>query len=243
MKILGVIPARYDSSRFPGKPLAEIMGKTMIQRVVEQVEKCSLINEVIVATDDERIASHITGLGAKVVMTRRDHRSGTDRIGEVLEKLEAEGKKFDVVVNIQGDEPFIDPIQIEEIITLFKVPEVQIGTLAKKITSVEEVQNPNAVKVVLGKSGQALYFSRSPIPYVRTKTDEATYYKHVGMYAYKTEILRQLVSLKSSPLEQAESLEQLRWLENGYKIHVHITEFESVAVDTPEDLKKLTNNP
>lgn len=243
MKILGVIPARYDSSRFPGKPLAEIMGKTMIQRVVEQVEKCSLINEVIVATDDERIASHITGLGAKVVMTRRDHRSGTDRIGEVLEKLEAEGKKFDVVVNIQGDEPFIDPIQIEEIITLFKVPEVQIGTLAKKITSVEEVQNPNAVKVVLGKSGQALYFSRSPIPYVRTKTDEATYYKHVGMYAYKTEILIQLVSLKSSPLEQAESLEQLRWLENGYKIHVHITEFESVAVDTPEDLKKLTNNP
>jgi 3-deoxy-manno-octulosonate cytidylyltransferase (CMP-KDO synthetase) len=243
MKILGVIPARYDSSRFPGKPLADIMGKTMIRRVVEQVQKCPLVDDVIVATDDNRIAENVLSSGGKVIMTGKNHRSGTDRIGEVLEKLEAEGKSFDIIINIQGDEPFIDPKQIEEVISLFRDPGVQIATLAKKITSHEEVQNPNVVKVVFGKSGQALYFSRSPIPYVRTKTDEASYYKHVGMYAYKTEILRQLVSLKSSPLEHAESLEQLRWLENGYEIHVHITEFESVAIDTPEDLKKLTNNP
>ena len=243
MKILGVIPARYDSSRFPGKPLVDIMGKTMIQRVVEQVQKCTLVDEVIVATDDERIAENVLSSGGNVIMTGKNHRSGTDRIGEVLEKLTAEGKFFDVVVNIQGDEPFIDPKQIEEVLSLFNNPEVQIATLAKKITSDEEINNPNVVKLVFGNSAQALYFSRSPIPYLRNKTDEATYFKHIGMYAYKAEILRQLVMLEPTPLEQAESLEQLRWLENGYKIYVHITEFESIAVDTPEDLKKLTNNP
>lgn len=243
MKILGVIPARYDSSRFPGKPLADIMGKTMIQRVVEQVQKCTLVDEVIVATDDERIAENVLSSGGNVIMTGKNHRSGTDRIGEVLEKLTAEGKFFDVVVNIQGDEPFIDHEQIEEVLSLFNNPEVQIATLAKKITSDEEINNPNVVKLVFGNSAQALYFSRSPIPYLRNKTEEATYFKHVGMYAYKAEILRQLVMLEPTPLEQAESLEQLRWLENGYKIYVHITEFESVAVDRPEDLKKLTNNP
>lgn len=243
MKVLGVIPARYDSSRFPGKPLVDIMGKTMIQRVVEQVQKCTLVHEVIVATDDERIAENVLSSGGNVIMTGKNHRSGTDRIGEVFEKLSAEGKFFDVVVNIQGDEPFIDPEQIEEVLSLFNNPEVQIATLAKKITSDEEINNPNVVKLVFGNSAQALYFSRSPIPYLHNKTEEATYFKHIGMYAYKAEILRQLVMLEPTPLEQAESLEQLRWLENGYKIYVHITEFESVAVDTPEDLKKLTNNP
>lgn len=243
MKILGVIPARYNSSRFPGKPLADIMGKTMIRRVVEQVQKCPLVDDVIVATDDNRIAENVLSSGGKVIMTGKNHRSGTDRIGEVLEKLTAEGKEYDVIVNIQGDEPFIDPKQIEEIISLFRDTGVQIATLAKKITSAEEVNNPNVVKVVFGKHEQALYFSRLPIPYLRTKTEETTYFKHVGMYAYKADILKLLVTLEPAPLEKAESLEQLRWLENGYEIHVHITEFESVAIDTPEDLKKLTNNP
>lgn len=243
MKILGIIPARYDSSRFPGKPLADIMGKTMIQRVAGQVQKCSLVNEVIVATDDERIFENVSKADVKVVMTGKNHQSGTDRIGEVFEKLNAEGKLFDVIVNIQGDEPFIDPKQIEEVLSLFNNPEVQIATLVKKITAEEDIYDPNVVKVVFGNTRQALYFSRSPIPFLRAKTEETLYYKHVGMYAYKSSILKQLVALQTTPLEKAESLEQLRWLEHGFKIHVHITEIESIAIDTPEDLKKLTNNP
>ena len=243
MKILGVIPARYDSSRFPGKPLVEIMGKPMIQRVVEQVNKCSLIDEVIVATDDKRIAEIVLNTGGKVVITRKDHCSGTDRIGEVLEKLNREGHHYDIVVNIQGDEPFIDPKQIEEVLSLFNIPEVQIATLAKKIISDEEINNPNVVKVVFGNSAQALYFSRSSIPFLRNKTDHTTYFKHIGMYAYKTDVLSQLVKLVPTPLEIAESLEQLRWLENGFRVQIHVTEFESVAIDTPDDLQKLTNNP
>lgn len=247
MKILGVIPARYDSSRFPGKPLADIMGKTMIQRVVEQVKKCPLVDEVIVATDDNRIFAHVTDIGGQVIMTRNDHRSGTDRIGEVLDITDPDGLNYDIVINIQGDEPFIDPLQIEQLISLFSNPEVQIGTLAKRITSEEELKNPNVVKVVIGKNLQALYFSRSPVPYHRGSENHSVgnekYFKHIGMYAFRSKVLKQLVKLTPTPLETAESLEQLRWLENGYKIQVHITELESVSIDTPADLKKLTNNP
>lgn len=247
MKILGVIPARYESSRFPGKPLADIMGKTMIQRVAEQVQKCSLVNEVIVATDNERICDNVSKAGFKVIMTGKHHCSGTDRIGEVVDKLSEAGINFDIVINIQGDEPFIDPVQIEEIISLFNDKEVQIGTLVKRIHSEEELHNPNVVKVVFGKHQQALYFSRSAIPFHRGNdnhwTESVQYFKHIGMYAYRSDVLKQLVRLDPTALELAESLEQLRWLENGYKIHVHITELESVAVDTPDDLKKLTNNP
>lgn len=241
MKILGIIPARYASTRFPGKPLVDIDGKPMIQRVYEQVKKVSAISDVVVATDDDRIKNVVESFGGKAMMTSANHQSGTDRCSEVVEKM---SEKYDVVVNIQGDEPFIHPQQIEKVCSLFSSENVQIGTLVKKIKSNEELINPNVVKAVIGSNNKALYFSRATIPYLRNVPSSEwvfknTFFKHIGIYAYRTNILKEITLLHQSKLELAESLEQLRWLENGYTIHALETEYESVAIDTPEDLKKL----
>jgi 3-deoxy-manno-octulosonate cytidylyltransferase (CMP-KDO synthetase) len=248
LKTLGVIPARYASTRFPGKPLVMIAGKTMIRRVYEQVLKSSL-TEVIVATDDNRIYSHVLGFGGNAMMTADTHRSGTERIGEVIHNL-ANGpapRFFDIIVNIQGDEPFIDPGQIDLVVRCFDEPFVQISTLVKEIRNKEDIFNPNVVKAVVGKNGDALYFSRSPIPYHRGIPENEwhlhpVYYKHIGLYAYRRDVLDHIVNLPAGELEKAESLEQLRWLENNLPIKTMVTDFETVAIDTPEDLQKLTNN-
>ncbi len=246
-KIAGIIPARYASTRFPGKPLALINGISMIERVYRQVSACNEINTVAVATDDQRIFDHVLGFGGRVVMTSDQHRSGTDRIGETLRILSDQGETFDIAVNIQGDEPFIQPEQISRVISLFANPETKIATLIKRIESTDNLFNPNVVKVVTDIHGQALLFSRSPIPYLRGPEREQWisnyhFYKHIGIYAYRTATLQQLVLLEPAPPEEAESLEQLRWLWNGFRIYTEVTEFETIGVDTPEDLLKLTNN-
>jgi 3-deoxy-manno-octulosonate cytidylyltransferase (CMP-KDO synthetase) len=247
MKILGIIPARYDSSRFPGKPLANIMGKPMIRRVYEQAEKCLLLDELIVATDDERIAACIRSFHGNVVMTPENLNSGTERCNEVMKRFPG-GSAFDAVINIQGDEPFIDPQQIAHLAGCFLSENVSIGTLVKKITQLDDLMNPNVVKVVFNKNNIALYFSRHPIPFLRGSDPagwlkKADYYKHIGIYGYRTVILNTITQLPVSPLEKAESLEQLRWLENGYSILVRETDYESISIDTPADLLKITNIP
>lgn len=242
MKILGIIPARFGSTRFPGKPLADIQGQPMVWHVYERA--CSAgLEEVIVATDDERIEAAILERGGKVMMTATTHQSGTDRCGELLQKLSQQGQQFDFALNIQGDEPFINPIQIQELLS--GLEKGKITTLVKKITSQEQLSNPNTVKAVWSRqTAEALYFSRFPIPYWRgtgEAFDKYNYYKHIGLYGFDTQVLSQLVALPPSLLELAESLEQLRWLENGYRIKVVETELEAKSVDSPEDLSKLTN--
>lgn len=240
-KVLAIIPARYGSSRFPGKPLVQIQGKSMIQRVVEQAQSCSALNEVIVATDDQRIHDHVLTFGGKVMMTQSKHKSGTDRCGEVLSKCDP---SIDIVVNIQGDEPFIHPDQITQLVQVFENERIDISTLAKPITHEKELHNPNVVKVVKQKNSLALYFSRNPIPFLRDQevwTQKHTYYKHIGIYAFRAHVLKELVQLPLGLLEQAECLEQLRWLENSFNIHVGLTEHENIGIDTPEDLEKLNN--
>lgn len=238
MKFIAIIPARYASTRFPGKPLAILGGKTVIQRVYEQVS--SVLDEVYVATDDERIFQAVEGFGGRAVMTRADHKSGTDRIEEAAEKI---GSTADVIINVQGDEPFIQPSQIETLMHLFDAPETQIGTLGKPFESLEAVDNPNSPKIVTDTRGFALYFSRSVIPFIRG-VDRQDWFgrypflKHLGIYAYRREVLRQVTALPQSSLEQAESLEQLRWLQNGYRIRVGLTDVETVGIDTPEDLSR-----
>ena len=238
MKFVAIIPARYASTRFPGKPLAVLGGKPVIQRVYEQVS--SVVNEVHVATDDERIRQCVEQFGGHAVMTRSDHKSGTDRIEEAAEKT---GTTADVIINVQGDEPFIQPSQIKTLMQLFDNADTQIGTLGKPFDSMEAVLNPNSPKIVTDRQGFALYFSRSAIPFVRG-TQQAEwltrfpYLKHLGIYAYRRDVLRQVTLLPQSPLEQAESLEQLRWLENGYRIRVGLTDTETVGIDTPEDLQR-----
>lgn len=251
MKILAVIPARYASTRFPGKPLVEIDGKSMIQRVYEQCKQSTFINKVVVATDDERILNHVKSFGGAVMMTSDEHESGTERCGEVLMNLEDAGEDFDVVVNVQGDEPFIDPEQINKVCEVFKVDkDAEIATLAKKITSSEELFNENVVKVVMtdAEEGEiardALYFSRNPIPFLRGSDKdnwlkEQDYYKHVGVYAFAVKDLHNVLELEKSPLEQSESLEQLRWIANHFTIQVVETDKETIGIDTPEDLTKL----
>ena len=239
MKYIAIIPARYASTRFPGKPLAVLGGKTVIQRVYEQA--VSVLPEAYVATDDERIYQAVEAFGGRAVMTRADHKSGTDRIQEAVEKIE-ESEDL-VVINIQGDEPFIQPSQIETLMHLFDDPETQIGTLGKRFETIEAVRNPNSPKIVTDRRGFALYFSRSVIPYIRgIETDEwLTHYpflKHLGIYAYRREVLAEITRLPQSALEKAESLEQLRWLENGYRIRVGLTDVETVGIDTPEDLAR-----
>lgn len=238
MKVIGIIPARYASSRFPGKPLAKLGGKYVIQRVVEQVG--AVLDDVYVATDDERIYNTVTSMGAKAVMTRSDHQSGTDRIAEALEKI---GGNFDVVVNIQGDEPFIQKSQIETVVACFNDADTQIATLGKKFATIEEAKNPNSPKIILDNRSYAMYFTRALAPYIRGKEESQwlnvyPFLKHIGLYAYRTEVLRELIKLPQSPLELAEGLEQLRWLQNGYKIKVGLTEVETVGIDTPEDLRR-----
>ena len=245
MKFTAVIPARYASTRFPGKPLAMLGGKTVIQRVYEQA--ASVLSDVYVATDDERILSAVEAFGGRAVMTRTDHKSGTDRIEEAVEKIEKQGMdkegQGDVIINIQGDEPFVQPSQIKTLMSLFDDPETQIGTLGKRFESMEAVQNPNSPKIVTDHRGFALYFSRSVIPFIRgiEVEDWLSHYpflKHLGVYAYRREVLAEVTKLPQGVLEKAESLEQLRWLENGYRIRVGMTDVETVGIDTPADLDR-----
>lgn len=241
MNTLGIIPARYASSRFPGKPLVDIAGKSMIQRVYEQAKKCAHLSDVVVATDDNRIFDHVTGFGGKAVMTGSDHQSGTDRCAEVALKH----PEYDVIINIQGDEPYINPDQISKLIACFNDPDTQLATLIKKVLTNEELHNTNSPKVIINKNSEAIYFSRSPLPHIRgyepqNWLEHFTYFKHIGIYGYRADILGQITKLPVSSLEKAESLEQLRWIENGYRIKVAETDFETHAVDTPDDLQKLS---
>lgn len=238
MTILAVIPARYASTRFPGKPLVDVQGKPMIQRVYENVIKSDLFTEVVVATDDERIVKVAESFGAKVVLTSKEHESGTDRCGEVIQQLQNE---FDIVVNIQGDEPMVNPLQLKELVDVFKNPQAQIATLKSIITNEDDIANPNVVKVVTSKDGKALYFSRSTIPYNRNST-VVSYFKHIGLYAYTSDTLKKITQLSLGELEKIESLEQLRWLENGYNIYVAESNFKNIGIDTPEDLIELNKH-
>jgi 3-deoxy-manno-octulosonate cytidylyltransferase (CMP-KDO synthetase) len=242
MKFLGIIPARYASTRFPGKPLADMGGKPMIQRVYEQV--LATVDELVVATDDERIAEAVRKFGGRVALTSNQHRSGTDRCYEAFLKM---GNSYDVVINIQGDEPFIQPEQIALLKSCFSEADTQIATLVKPFDKDGDFEqtlfNRNTPKVVLNNRNEAIYFSRSVIPYIRGQAYDAwlkthTFYKHIGLYAYRADVLGEITALPPSSLELAESLEQLRWLQNGYKIKVAITHQETIGIDTPEDLKK-----
>jgi len=239
-KIIGIIPARYASTRFPGKPLVDIAGKTMIQRVYEQASKAKSLSKVVIATDDERIADEVKRFGGEFVFTASHHQSGTDRCAEVIEQLPG----FNIVINIQGDEPFIEPAQIDLLASCFTEAKVELATLIKPIQSQESIYNPNSPKVVIDVNGRAMYFSRSPIPFIRNGepgvwAEKHQFYKHIGIYGYKTEALKAITKLPPSSLEIAESLEQLRWIENGFYIQTKVTDLETVAIDTPEDLLKL----
>lgn len=247
MSILGIIPARYASTRFPGKPLVDIRGRSMILRVYDQAILSGVFEEVIVATDDRRIFDHVKQEGFQVVMTSEEHRSGTERCREALDIKEAQtGKSFSHVINIQGDEPFIHPVQIQKVAHLLVNENAEIATLAKPIFHHNEIFNVNVVKVVFSLSREALYFSRAPIPFLRQVnesqwTDQQAHYKHIGIYGFRADILRKVCHLAPSALENHESLEQLRWLENGLKIKLDLTGEESISIDTPEDLLKITN--
>jgi len=239
MKIIGVIPARYDSKRFPGKVLADLLGKPLIQRVYEQAKEAEILDDVLVATDSKKIFKVVENFKGKAIMTSTDCRSGTDRLAEVARGLDA-----DIFVNIQGDEPLISPKVVTKVAQeLIKDKTISIATVARKITSLEELNNPNIVKVVIDNDRFALYFSRAQIPYVRNpielKDVNSVSYKHIGLYAYSREFLLNFVQLEQTPLEKVEDLEQLRALENGYRIKVVITECDSIGVDTREDLEKV----
>lgn len=239
MKVVGIIPARYNSTRFPGKPLAMIKGKTMIQRVCEQAWK-SKLDAVVVATDDIRIADEVLKFGGKYVMTDPRHQSGTDRCCEAVQMLE---EQYDAVINIQGDEPFIDPRHIDLLVDLISRDDTQLASLVKRVEDAEDLFGSTKVKVVMDKTGKALYFSRNPIPFMQNVAHEkwlqkGRFYQHIGIYAYKTETLHQIAKMQPSALEQAESLEQLRWLENGFSIRMAVVAGESISIDTPDDLAR-----
>ncbi len=239
MKVVGIIPARYNSTRFPGKPLAMIKGKTMIQRVCEQAWK-SKLDAVVVATDDIRIADEVLKFGGKYVMTDPRHQSGTDRCCEAVQMLE---EQYDAVINIQGDEPFIDPRHIDLLVDMISRNDTQLASLVKRVEEAEDLFGSSKVKVVMDKTGKALYFSRNPIPFMQNVAHEkwlqkGRFYQHIGIYAYKTETLYQIAKMQPSALEQAESLEQLRWLENGLSIRMAVVAGESLSIDTPDDLAK-----
>ena len=241
MKVLAIIPARYASTRFPAKPLALLGDKPIVQRVYEQVSK--VVERVIVATDDERIYDTVVSFGGEVVMTSPDHKSGTDRCAEAYEKL---GYEADIVINVQGDEPFVAPEQIEALIGCFDSEEVDIATLVTPFSAesgIEALENPNSPKVVMNEQSEAIYFSRSVVPYLRGVERSEwlkyhTFYKHIGIYAFRAKVLNEVTTLAQTPLEKAESLEQLRWLESGYKIKVGVTDIETIGIDTPEDLER-----
>ena len=232
MKIIGIIPSRYASSRFPGKPLADILGKSMIQRVYEQCKKASSLSKVIVATDDERIYNHVLSFGGKVIMTSNSHPSGTDRCNEVIQSLK---EKYDVAINIQGDEPYINPEQIDQVASLFSSENVTIATLAKKIEDESIITDINSPKAIFDTNGIALNFSRK----ITNPTQEKSYFKHIGIYGYLTKTLVEICKLPPSDNEIKEGLEQLRWLDNKYLIKVGITTHEGISVDTPDDIKKI----
>ena len=240
MKILGVIPARYASSRFPGKPLADLLGKSMVQRVYMQCKKARRLNEIVVATDHQQIFDHVIGFGGNACLTSDKHPSGTDRC---CEALQLQKSSFDFVINIQGDEPFINPQQIDLLCSSLEA-NTELATLIQKIISLDQINSPNEAKVAINKNREALYFSRSPIPFVQKINqkewlDHTTFYRHVGLYAYREDILKQITQLPVSALETAESLEQLRWIENGFRIKTVETDIEEgMCIDTPEDLEK-----
>ena len=248
MKFIGIIPARYASTRFPGKPLAIINGKSMIQRVYEQVYKSNIFSttsknesKIIVATEDISIENHVKNFNGNVMMTSSKHKTGTERCFEVVEKLQ---ENYDVVINIQGDEPYIDPTQIEKLGSCFTNKNIQLATLLKIITDKDELFDINVVKAVVNNKKEAVYFSRNPIPFFRGKDKEKwlsfhDYYKHIGIYGYRTDVLKKIVKFKPTPLETAESLEQLRWLENALKINIEFTEIDSFSIDTYDDLVKV----
>jgi 3-deoxy-manno-octulosonate cytidylyltransferase (CMP-KDO synthetase) len=247
MGMLGIIPARFASTRFPGKPLADIGGRSMILRVYEQALGAGVFEEVLVATDDRRIFNHVQSAGYYAIMTSEAHLSGTDRCLEALETREREqGRHYEHIINIQGDEPFIQPGQIQKVASLLISGDTQIATLAKLITRREEIFDPNVVKVVFNQAKQALYFSRSPIPFLREISDtqwqgEKAHFKHIGIYGFSSAALRLICKLPQGVLEKHESLEQLRWLENGFQIKLDLTSLDSISIDTPEDLLKITN--
>lgn len=249
MKTLAIIPARYASTRFPGKPLALLGRKPVIQWVWERVSAVETVTDVVVATDDNRIFDAVQAFGGCAMMTLTSHRSGTDRCGEVLQSLESEGRRYDIAINVQGDEPFVNARELETLTGLFADPAVEIASLMCPINTLEELLSPNNVKVVCNQQGDALYFSRQPIPYVRGTEQEqwlqhASYHKHVGIYAFRTETLMELVRLPQSTLERSESLEQLRWLDNGYAVRMGIADHANIGIDTPEDLalaEKMVN--
>lgn len=243
MKIVGIIPARYASTRFPAKPLADIAGQTMIEWVYSQAKKSSALDRVIVATDNSKIYDHVKSKGGEVCMTAENHVSGTDRCAEALA---SSNEEFDYVINIQGDEPFIDPRQIDLLASLLD-GKAELATLIKKITDREALHNSNIVKVIRNVNDEAIYFSRSPLPHLRNVEkenwfDQQDYFKHIGMYGYRSDILGEITRLAPSSLELAESLEQLRWIENGYTIKVAETDIESMGIDTPEDLERAVRS-
>ena len=239
MKVAGIIPARYASTRFPAKPLADIGGQSMIERVYHQASQCKSLDQVMVATDHQKIYDHVKKKGIEVYMTSPNHPSGTDRCFETLTLV---NKKFDYIINIQGDEPFIAPAQIDLLASMLD-GKVQLATLKKKILDSSDLENTNIVKVITNKSNEAIYFSRKPLPCIRNIAvplwlTHHTYYKHIGLYAYRADVLKEIVHLPISSLEKAESLEQLRWIENGYRVQVRQTEQETISIDTPEDLSR-----
>lgn len=238
MTFLGIIPARYGSSRFPGKPLAMLGSKPLIQRVYERAAD---VLDTVVATDDDRIYQAVEAFGGQVVMTSSEHKTGTDRIAEAISKVSGQ---WDVILNIQGDEPFVNREQLEALMGCFDGDDTQIGTLAKYFKSIDELLNPNRPKLVVNKRMEAMYFSRNAIPYMAKHPQDEwlkrhTYYKHIGLYAFRQEVLYEISKLPQSDLELAESLEQIRWLQNGYRIKVALTDHENLAIDTPEDLQKI----
>ena len=243
MKFIGIIPARYASTRFPGTPLVDIGGKPMIQRVYEQASKA--LNLVIVATDDERIQHAVENFNGRVVMTSKHHKTGTDRCDEAIRIFRKDYfENIDVVINIQGDEPFIQPEQLKQLMDCFEDPSTQIATLIQEIEMNQDIFDPNLPKVAINLNNEAIYFSRSPIPFILNEPEDQwvsshTFYKHIGTYAYRIDILQEITQLQPSSLEIAESLEQNRWIENGYTIKVKETKFKSYPVDTPEDLEKI----
>ena len=234
MKVLGIIPARYESSRFPGKPLAKILGKSMVQRVYEQSKKCIELNELIIATDDKRIYKHALTFNANVMITSKSHTTGTDRCGEVVRNLK---KPYDIVVNIQGDEPLINPFKIKKVISLFNNSKTDIATLAKKITSNKIIEDKNTPKVMIDDCNKALQFCRK----IEDPISLKKYYQHIGIYAYKSAILEKIINLPQTINEKKENLEQLRWLNHRCKIYVGLTNLNSISVDTPDDIIKVEN--
>lgn len=242
MRILGLIPARFASTRLPGKPLVDIGGRSMVQHVVERCRLSTSLAAVVVATDDERIADHVRAFGGEAVLTAPTHPSGTDRCHEALEKLDG-AAAFGAVVNIQGDEPFIEPAQIDEVCALLRMPDVELATLAQVVTDDRDIDDPGEAKVIVDATMNALYFSRAPIPHLHRPAGgprhaQYRFLKHVGLYGYRSDVLARIVQLRPSPLEQAESLEQLRWLEHGFRLRVGLTIHPSFCVDTPADLEE-----